>query len=86
VTVGWLAVDGFKYWHKATTDDDGLTPMPGQWRAPYKRALSADIEMTAYALLTYVHRRDIGGAVPIVKWIVSQRNSRGGWSSTQVMS
>jgi len=42
--------------------------------------------MTAYALLTYTRRRDFAGAVPIVKWIVSQRNSRGGFSSTQVIT
>jgi len=40
--------------------------------------------MTAYALLTYVLNRDFSGAVPIAKWLVSQRNSLGGFSSTQV--
>ena len=59
-------------------------PIPGRWRAPYQRARSVDIEMTAYALLTYTRRRDVSGAVPIAKWIVSQRNSMGGFSSTQV--
>jgi len=42
--------------------------------------------MTAYALLTYARRRDIAGAVPIAKWLVSQRNSLGGFSSTQVIN
>jgi len=37
-------------------------------------------------LLTYVRRRDIAGAVPIAKWLVSQRNSLGGFSSTQVIN
>jgi len=80
-----LAVDGYKYWHKATSDDS-VTPTPGRWRAPYQRARSVDIEMTAYALLTYVRRRDFTTAASIAKWIVSQRNSRGGFSTTQVMN
>jgi len=77
-----VCVDGLKYWHKNVSADSP----PGMWRSPYRRARSVDIEMTAYALLTYTRRRDFAGAVPIVKWIVSQRNSRGGFSSTQVVT
>jgi len=72
-----------KYWHKASSDDS-IRPVPEIWRAPYQRARSVDIEMTAYALLTYTLRGDISGSVPIAKWIVAQRNSNGGFSSTQV--
>ena len=74
---------GLKYWHKAGSDDS-TRPVPVRWRPPYRRARSFDIEMTAYALLTYTRLRDFSGAVPIAKWIVAQRNSRGGFSSTQV--
>ena len=76
--------DGLKYWEKDNSDDDSTTPQPMFWRPPYHRARSVNVEMTAYALLTYTHRRDFSEAVPIAKWLVSQRNSRGGFTSTQV--
>ena len=76
--------DGLKYWEKDNSDDDSTTPRPMFWRPPYHRARSVNVEMTAYALLTYTHRRDFSEAVPIAKWLVSQRNSRGGFTSTQV--
>lgn len=59
-----------------------------QW-SPYYRAPSADIEMTAYALMTYVLLAEddpalIGQAMPIVRWLTKQRNALGGFASTQV--
>ena len=78
-----VRVDGLKYWQEAASD--GSTNQDaGTWRAPYERARSVDIEMTAYGLLTYVLNGDFSGAVSIAKWLVSQRNSLGGFSSTQV--
>ena len=55
----------------------------------YYRAPAVDIEMTAYALLTYVvlAKDDsslIGQAMQIVKWLTKQRNALGGFASTQV--
>ncbi|XP_013779799.1 CD109 antigen-like [Limulus polyphemus] len=44
---------------------------------------SMDIEVTAYALLTYTLRAEIGKAVSIMRWLVSQQNENGGFSSTQ---
>ncbi|XP_072019893.1 LOW QUALITY PROTEIN: C3 and PZP-like alpha-2-macroglobulin domain-containing protein 8 [Amphiura filiformis] len=44
---------------------------------------SAEVEMTAYALLTYTAMGDIAYSLPIVKWLTQQRNSLGGFSSTQ---
>ncbi|XP_013402650.1 C3 and PZP-like alpha-2-macroglobulin domain-containing protein 8 [Lingula anatina] len=44
---------------------------------------SAEIEMASYALLTYTAQGDIATALPIVKWLSRQRNSLGGFSSTQ---
>lgn len=44
----------------------------------------ADVEMTAYVLLTYMIRDDIDKALPVVRWLTSQRNAYGGFSSTQV--
>lgn len=44
---------------------------------------SADVEATSYALLTAVHRSDLASSVPIVRWLISQQNEKGGFSSTQ---
>ncbi|XP_033108114.1 C3 and PZP-like alpha-2-macroglobulin domain-containing protein 8 [Anneissia japonica] len=44
---------------------------------------SAEVEMTAYGLLTYTALGDIASALPIVKWLSQQRNALGGFTSTQ---
>lgn len=46
--------------------------------------VSAEVEMTAYGLLTYTLLGDVASALPVVKWLSQQRNSLGGFSSTQV--
>ena len=48
---------------------------------------SSDIELTSYILLAKLEnfkQDDAASMVPIVKWINSQRNSLGGFYSTQV--
>jgi len=45
--------------------------------------LSVDVEMTAYCLLTYLQRGLVTEALPIMRWMVAQRNSNGGFASTQ---
>ncbi|CAO2606747.1 Pregnancy zone protein [Lemmus lemmus] len=53
------------------------------------RAPSAEVEMTAYVLLAYLtalpspSSEDLSSASQIVKWIIRQQNSHGGFSSTQ---
>ncbi|XP_043935798.1 alpha-2-macroglobulin-like isoform X2 [Protopterus annectens] len=52
------------------------------------RAASAEVEMSCYVLLAILYKanvsgEDIGNAVPIVKWIISQQGPYGGFSSTQ---
>ncbi|CAI4223765.1 unnamed protein product [Auanema sp. JU1783] len=42
-----------------------------------------DVETTAYSLLSYMTLRDTEKGLPIVRWLTSQRNSEGGFSSTQ---
>ncbi|RWS28913.1 CD109 antigen-like protein, partial [Leptotrombidium deliense] len=42
-----------------------------------------DIEATAYALLTLVARSDISKSIAVMRWLISQQNSNGGFSSTQ---
>lgn len=56
------------------------------WRPPYHRKPSNAIEMTGYGLLTYLAKDDLGGAALIVRWLSEQRNSFGGFSSTQVFT
>uniref|UniRef100_A0A1B0BJ29 TEP1-F n=1 Tax=Glossina palpalis gambiensis TaxID=67801 RepID=A0A1B0BJ29_9MUSC len=42
-----------------------------------------DIEITAYALQTLVDTEPINQILPIIKWLIGQRNSNGGFDSTQ---
>ncbi|MFH4985017.1 hypothetical protein AB6A40_011726 [Gnathostoma spinigerum] len=44
----------------------------------------ADVEVTSYALLTYMVMGDTARGMPIVRWLSAQRNALGGFSSTQV--
>ncbi|XP_050711944.1 thioester-containing protein 1 allele R1-like isoform X4 [Eriocheir sinensis] len=46
-------------------------------------ATSLDVETTGYALLIYVHRTLTQDAIPIMRWLVRQRNQHGGFQSTQ---
>ena len=64
-------------------------PMVSQYRYYYYRS-SAEVEMTAYALLAILHEHDDANSVvtdeamDIVRWLSKQRNSYGGFASTQV--
>lgn len=48
-----------------------------------ERAPAKDIEATAYVLLTYIAIGRHSDALPIVKWLASQRNAQGGFATTQ---
>jgi hypothetical protein len=51
------------------------------------RAASAEIEITAYALLALLTKDKnvaISDIMPIVRWLTNQRNAYGGFASTQV--
>lgn len=41
------------------------------------------VEQTAYALLAYAHKKDISKGKKILNWLLSKRNSIGGYSNTQ---
>lgn len=58
---------------------------PGVFVPPYVQAAAKDVEMTSYALLSYVEQKKITEALPIVKWLLTQRNPTGGFVSTQVL-
>ena len=48
------------------------------------RTSSCDVETSAYALLAFTNQENIAYSLPIVRWLIEQRNRRGGFKSTQV--
>ncbi|XP_051865298.1 murinoglobulin-2-like isoform X2 [Pristis pectinata] len=80
--------DGLKHWQRAADPEEEEEEEEEEevwywWRAP-----SAEVEMTAYVLLALLSKpqvspSDLQQAVPIVSWLVRQRNSYGGFASTQ---
>ncbi|CAL1547264.1 unnamed protein product [Lymnaea stagnalis] len=70
--------DGKKFWQIVDT----IKEPSNNWGKP-KVAKSVDIEMTSYVLLTYAARGDIVAGKQILNWIIDQRNSNGGFVSTQ---
>lgn len=48
-------------------------------------APSIDIETAAYAIRTYALRLDPSGALPVLTWLITKQNRKGGFSSTQVL-
>jgi hypothetical protein len=60
--------------------------LPGNklyWKNTDSRAL--EIETTAYALLTLTAKGDKQKGLQVLRWLVQNRNSYGGYSSTQVI-
>jgi len=72
--------DGTIHWHK----DESTTTTSTHWKPSRAQANPVDIEMTAYSLLVMAVKGDFSAGMPIMKWITSQRNANGGFSSTQV--
>lgn len=68
--------DGMKYWLKKVSDSDEKSPWNDQPNA-------VNVEMSAYALQAFVDGGLVSDAVPIMKWLVAQRNENGGFQSTQ---
>ncbi|XP_034230056.1 pregnancy zone protein-like isoform X2 [Thrips palmi] len=66
---------GLRWWSKTEKAD----PDNPFWSQPN----SVNVEMTAYALLTYLERGLAEEAFPIMQWLIEQRNSNGGFASTQ---
>ena len=77
--------DGNRYWGEPKKPEK---PRDNWFYAPYTQAKSTDIEQTAYGLMASIEK-DKSKAVEnidIVRWLSQQRNSLGGWASTQVCS
>ncbi|KAM0733061.1 CD109 antigen [Formica fusca] len=70
-----MTKQGIKWWSKAIPKDDK--------NPHYSLPRSVDVEMTSYALLSYLRRNLVADAIPVMKWLVKQRNTEGGFASTQ---
>lgn len=63
--------------------------MIGQWKwwtnskSNKDASKSIDVELTAYGLLALVQANRLAEAFPYFKWLLAQRNDRGGFVSTQ---
>ncbi|NWY45009.1 CPMD8 protein, partial [Sylvia atricapilla] len=78
-----ITQDGFTHWSLTgtlVTDEDTFM---GFNDGLSQSVVSAEVEMTSYALLTYTLLGDVASALPVVKWLSQQRNALGGFSSTQ---
>eukprot|EP00057_Strongylocentrotus_purpuratus_P015958 XP_011670432.1 PREDICTED: alpha-2-macroglobulin [Strongylocentrotus purpuratus] len=79
--------DGQRYWSKPETSPSTVVEEDAHCHA-FCRADSSAVEMTSYVLLAYMNRNAPTGDVlvqtmPMVKWLNTQRNALGGFSSTQ---
>ncbi|XP_026844066.1 CD109 antigen isoform X4 [Drosophila persimilis] len=67
-----------KWWSKATETSGEQSSRLTIWRPR-----SNDVEITSYVLLALLEKNPAETALPIVKWLIGQRNSNGGFASTQ---
>lgn len=67
---------GLKWWEKPIPKSDERNT----W---YKQPNSINIEISAYGLLAFLEAGHINDGLPVLKWLLSQRNDRGGFTSTQ---
>ncbi|XP_078044260.1 thioester-containing protein 1 allele R1 isoform X2 [Augochlora pura] len=70
-----MAKEDLKWWSKPVPKDD-----KNPW---YSLPRPVDVEMTSYALLTYLKRNLVTDSIALMKWLVKQRNAEGGFASTQ---
>nr|XP_033811133.1 C3 and PZP-like alpha-2-macroglobulin domain-containing protein 8 isoform X1 [Geotrypetes seraphini] len=78
-----ISQDGLTHWSLAGTMMVDADAFMGFNDGLSQSVVSAEVEMTAYALLTYTLLGDVASALPVVKWLSQQRNALGGFSSTQ---
>ncbi|XP_063245195.1 CD109 antigen-like isoform X2 [Bacillus rossius redtenbacheri] len=71
-----MSTEDTKMWKRPLQKEDEKNP----WHALPN---SVDVEMSAYALLSYLQKGLTQDAIPIMKWLVSQQNENGGFASTQ---
>ncbi|PIK36938.1 hypothetical protein BSL78_26231 [Apostichopus japonicus] len=61
---------GQKHWSSA--EDETVEDEDDYWYRPYHGPPSSEVEMTSYALLTYLEMDDIPGASSIAKWMTTR--------------
>jgi len=72
-------------------DDDDVSGGMTHWESRASgdaKSSAAAVEVTSYVLLATLHGLDQSQAtsvLPIIRWLTTQRNARGGFSSTQVL-
>jgi len=71
---------GLTHWEPAAREADGPSI---ERRSAYGCAVASHIELTGYGLMAYTVGNRMGAAFPVAKWMLQQRNSLGGFSSTQ---
>lgn len=69
-------VDKEQWWEKPVPSSDAKNI----W---YSKPNSINVEITAYGLLALLEAGLYADALPLVKWLVNQRNELGGFQSTQ---
>lgn len=69
-------LDDQKWWEKSIPPGDAKNI----W---YTKPNSVNVEITAYGLLALLEAGLYSDALPILKWLVNQRNELGGFQSTQ---
>ncbi|TRY62333.1 hypothetical protein DNTS_025869, partial [Danionella cerebrum] len=78
-----ITQDGFTHWSLTGSTVTAEDTFMGFNDGLSQSVVSAEVEMTAYGLLTYALLGDVASALPVVKWLSKQRNTLGGFSSTQ---
>lgn len=70
--------DGKKFWNKTLPESEKKS-----YDYFHSKPNSVNVEMSAYGLLAFVEAGLDTDALPILKWLISQRNEQGGFASTQ---
>ncbi|XP_007461165.1 PREDICTED: C3 and PZP-like alpha-2-macroglobulin domain-containing protein 8 [Lipotes vexillifer] len=78
-----ITQDGVTHWSLTGSRDVDKDAFLSFSDGVYQTVVSAEVEVTAYALLTYALLGDVATALPVVQWLSQQRNALGGFSSTQ---
>ncbi|KMY88827.1 CD109 antigen [Drosophila simulans] len=68
--------DGLKWWNKTAPAGEQQSP----W---YNATRSVNIEISAYAALALLENNLVGDALPVLNWLMDQRNPKGGFVASQ---
>ncbi|EDW28614.1 GL19279 [Drosophila persimilis] len=68
--------DGRKWWNKTAPAGEQQSP----W---YNATRTVNIEISAYAALALLENNLVGDALPVLNWLMDQRNAQGGFVASQ---